>query len=152
MKTPRRIVLGIDGSSPARRAVEFVARLAPSRGHVHCVTVLEPTPMPSMPLMPAALRAVVVGQARALDRARATRARRSLRPAVARLRRAGWRASGQIRWGVPLASLLDAVKKIRAEVLVLGARGAGGRAARALLGSVADGAVKQARVSVLIVK
>jgi len=106
MKTPRRIVLGLDGSAPARRAVEFVARLAPARGgHVRCVTVLEPTPVPSMPLLPAALRAVVVGQARALDRARATRARRSLRAAVARLRRAGWGASEEIRWGVPLAGL-----------------------------------------------
>ncbi len=153
MTTPRRIVLGIDGSAPARRAVEFVARLAPSRGsHVCCVTVLEPTPVPSMPLVPAALRAVVVGQARALDRARATRARRSLRAAVARLRRAGWRASEEIRWGVPLAGLLDAVKRMRADVLALGARGAGGRTARALLGSVADGAVKRASVSVLIVK
>lgn len=37
-------------------------------------------------------------------------------------------------------------------MLVLGARGAGGRAARALLDSVADGAVKRASVSVLIVK
>lgn len=153
MTTPRRIVLGIAGSAPARRAVEFVARLAPSRGsHVCCVTVLEPTPVPSMPLVPAALRSVVVGQARALDRARATRARRSLRAAVAHLRRAGWRASEEIRWGVPLAGLLDAVKRMRADMLALGARGAGGRAARTLLGSVADGAVKRASVSVLIVK
>jgi nucleotide-binding universal stress UspA family protein len=153
MKTPRRIVLGLDGSAPARRAVEFVARLAPARGgHVRCVTVLEPTPVPSMPLLPAALRAVVVGQARALDRARATRARRSLRAAVERLRRAGWGASEEIRWGVPLAGLLDTVKRMRADVLALGARGTGGRTARALLGSVADGAAKRAPVSVLIVK
>lgn len=41
---------------------------------------------------------------------------------------------------------------MRADVLALGARGAGGRTARALLGSVADGAVKRASVSVLIVK
>jgi nucleotide-binding universal stress UspA family protein len=149
----RRLVVGIDGSRPARRAVELVARLTPPRGgRVHCVTVLEPTPVPSMPLLPAALRAVVVGQARALDQARATRARRSLRAAIARLRRAGWRASEEIRWGVPLPSLLDAVKKMRADVLVLGARGTGGRTARVLLGSVADGAVKRASVSVLIVQ
>ncbi|HEU5191702.1 MAG TPA: universal stress protein [Methylomirabilota bacterium] len=48
--------------------------------------------------------------------------------------------------------MLDAVKRSRADVLVLGARGPGGRAARALLGSVADGAVKRASVSVVIVK
>jgi nucleotide-binding universal stress UspA family protein len=152
VKRPRRIVLGIDGSAHARRAVEFVARLTPPRGgRVECVTVLEPSRVPSMPLVPPSFRAVVAGQARALDRARATLARRALRAAMSRLRRAGWRASGEVRYGVPLEEILEAVKAARADVLALGAKGAGSRTARALLGSVADGAVKRCGTSVLIV-
>lgn len=152
MNRPRRVVLGIDGSRPARRAVELVARLRPPRGgRVRCVTVIEPTRVPSMPLVPASFRAVVAGQARALDRARATLARRALDAAVARLKRAGWRATGEVRSGIPVDGLLDAVKALRADTLALGARGAGGRTSRALLGSVADGAIRRAPVPVLIV-
>jgi nucleotide-binding universal stress UspA family protein len=144
-------VLGVDGSRPARRAVEFVARLAPPRGgRVRCVTVLEPTRVPSMPLVPASFRATVAGQARALDRARATRARRALDAVVARLERAGWRATGEVRYGIPVEVLLEAVKALRADTLALGARGAGNRTARALLGSVAEGALRRAAVPVLI--
>jgi nucleotide-binding universal stress UspA family protein len=51
---------------------------------------------------------------------------------------------------VPLPSLLDAVRTSGADTLVLGAKGQTG-AARVLLGSVAEGALKQATVSVLIV-
>jgi nucleotide-binding universal stress UspA family protein len=53
--------------------------------------------------------------------------------------------------GVPLAELLRAVEDERADLLVLGARGASGLE-RVLLGSVSDGALKHASVSVLIVK
>jgi nucleotide-binding universal stress UspA family protein len=143
-------VLGVDGSRPARRAVELVARLAPPRGgRVRCVTVLEPTRVPSMPLVPASFRATIAGQARALDRAR-TRARRALDAVVARLERAGWRATGEVRYGIPVEVLLEAVKALRADTLALGARGAGNRTARALLGSVAEGALRRAAVPVLI--
>ena len=49
-----------------------------------------------------------------------------------------------------LPGLLAAVKAARADVLALGAKGKTG-AARVLLGSVAEGALKQSPVSVLIV-
>lgn len=147
----RRIVVGLDGSAPSRRTVAFVARLAPARGgRVLCVRVLEPVRVPVMPLVPKSIRGVIVGQANALDRQRADAAKREVEAAVARLRRAGWRARGEIRTGVPLPSLLVAVKAARADVLALGAKGKSG-AARVLLGSVADGALKQSPVSVLIV-
>jgi nucleotide-binding universal stress UspA family protein len=147
----RRIVIGLDGSAPSRRAVAFVTRLAPARGsRVLCVSVLEPTRVPSMPLVPESIRGVIVGQARTLDRRRAVAAKRELDAAVARLKRAGWRARGEIRTGVPLPGLLAAVKAARADVLALGAKGKTG-AARVLLGSVAEGALKQSPAPVLIV-
>jgi nucleotide-binding universal stress UspA family protein len=147
----RRIVIGVDGSAPSRRAVAFVARLAPARGgRVLCVSVVEPARVPAMPLVPKSIRGVIVGQANALDRQRAAAAKREVEAAVARLTRAGWRARGEIRTGVPLPGLLAAVKAARADLLALGAKGKTG-AARVLLGSVADGALKQSPASVLIV-
>jgi nucleotide-binding universal stress UspA family protein len=147
----RRIVVGLDGSAPSRRAVAFVARLAPPPGgQVVCVSVLEPTRVPSMPLVPESVRAVIMSEANALDGKRRALAQREIDAAAARLKRAGWRARGEIRTAVPLPGLLAAVKAARADLLALGAKGKTG-AARVLLGSVADGALKQARVSLLIV-
>lgn len=147
----RRIVVGLDGSAPSRRAIAFVTRLAPPPGgRVLCVSVLEATRLPSMPLVPDSIRGVIVGQARAVDRQRAAVARREVDTAVARLARAGWRARGEVRTGVPLSGLVAAARVFRSDVLVLGAKGVTG-AARVLLGSVAEGALKQSPVSVLIV-
>ena len=56
-----------------------------------------------------------------------------------------------MRSGVPLAELLAAVRAERADVLALGARGAGA-VTHFLLGSVAEAALKHAPVEVLIVK
>ncbi len=54
------------------------------------------------------------------------------------------------RTGLPLPALLAAVKASRSDLLALGGKGKTG-AARVLLGSVADGALKQSPVPVLIV-
>jgi nucleotide-binding universal stress UspA family protein len=147
----RRIVVGLDGSAPARRAVAFITRLGPPRGgRVLCVSVLEPTRLPAMPLVPDSIRAVIVGQARDVDRKRLAAAQAELDAAMARLRRAGWRAKAEIRRGAPLPELLAGVKAIRADLLTLGATGKSG-VARMLLGSVAQAALKRSPVSVLIV-
>ena len=147
----RGIVIGIDGSKPSRRAVAFVARFTPPPGgRVWCVSVLEPMRLPAMPLMPQSLRGTIIAEARELDRKRAAAAAREQQAAVARLERAGWRARGETRTGVPLPTLLAAVKHHEADLLALGAKGKTG-AARVLLGSVADGALKQSPVPVLIV-
>jgi nucleotide-binding universal stress UspA family protein len=147
----RRIVIGVDGSAPARRAVAFLARFAPPAGaRVLCVSMLEPTRVPMMPLAPESIRAIIAGQARALDKKRAAAAQREVDRAVTRLKRARWPARGVVQSGQPLPGLLAAVKASRADLLALGAKGQTG-AARVLLGSVADGALKQAPVPVLIV-
>lgn len=148
----RRVVLGLDGSPHSRRAAEFVARLAPPRGgRVTCVRVVEPTRVPAMPLVPAAMRAQVAGQAAEMNRVRLAAAQRQVDAAAARLARAGWRARGVVRTGVPLAGRLAAVREARGDVLVLGARGAG-RVTHFLLGSVAEATLKHAPVDMLIVK
>lgn len=107
--------------------------------------------MPSLALAPASVRAAVAGLVRADMAARVRTARREVEAAAVRLRRAGWRARGIVRVGVALPELLQIVREEGAGMLALGARGAGG-AARLLLGSVADGALKRAPVPVLIVR
>jgi nucleotide-binding universal stress UspA family protein len=148
----RRVVVGVDGSPHSRRAVRFLTRIEPARGgRVSVVRVVEPVRVPSMPLVPAPIRAQIAGQAEAVNRTHVATARRQVEAAAAVLAKAGWRARGVVRTGLPLAEILAAVRAERADLLVLGARGAGA-VTHFLLGSVAEAAVKQAPVEVLIVK
>ena len=62
-------------------------------------------------------------------------ARRQLEAAVSALTKAGWRARGVVRAGQPLPELLAAIRAERADLLALGARGAGA-VRHFLLGSV----------------
>jgi nucleotide-binding universal stress UspA family protein len=148
----RSLVIGVDGSPHSRRAVSFVARLAPPRGgRATVVRVVEPARPPSMALLPRSVRAWLGSQLSAVEAAHTRAARSDVERAAAELRRAGWRARGEVRSGVPLAELLGAAKAGRADLLVVGATGAGG-VSRLLLGSVADAVLKRAPISVLIVK
>jgi nucleotide-binding universal stress UspA family protein len=148
----RRIVVGVDGSPHSRRAVAFVARLVPPRGgRVTCVRVVEPVRLPSMPFVPAPMRAQIAGQAATMDRRRRARAQRQVDAATATLAKAGWRARAVVRSGLPLPELLAAVRAERADLLVVGARGAGA-VTHFLLGSVAESALKRSPVEVLVVK
>jgi nucleotide-binding universal stress UspA family protein len=148
----RRVVLGIDGSAHSRRAAAFLTRITPSRGgRVTVVRVVEPMRVPATPFLPGGMRAQIAGQADAVNRIHTATARRQVEAVAATLARAGWRARGVVRSGVPLAELLAAVRAERADVLALGARGAGA-VTHFLLGSVAEAALKHAPVEVLIVK
>ena len=147
-----RIVVGVDGSPHSRRAVALVARLAPPHGgRVTCVRVIEAVRLPSMPFVPARMRAQLETQAAAMDRSRRAMARRQLEAAVSALAKAGWRARGVVRAGLPLPELLAAIRAERADLLALGARGAGA-VRHFLLGSVVDAALKRSPVAVLVVR
>jgi len=147
----RRVVVGLDGSPNSRRAVAFMTRLRPTGGRVTCVRVVEPMRVPATPLLPGSMRAQLAGQADALDRAHRAAAQRQVDGAAATLSRAGWRARGLVRTGLPLPALLAEVRAQRADALVLGARGVGA-VTHFLLGSVAEAALRRAPVAVMIVK
>lgn len=147
-----RLVLGVDGSSESRRAVSFVTRLAvPRGGQALVVSIVQPAGPPAGFLVPRSIRGLANRHVARLN-ARAIRtARKQADAAVAELARAGWRARAMVRLGQPLAELANAVDEMGATLLVLGARGVGG-IERLLLGSVAEGALDHARVSVLIAR
>jgi nucleotide-binding universal stress UspA family protein len=147
----RTAILGTDGSAHARRAAAFLAALARHpRGRVIVVSVLEPARVPSMALMPSAIKQRLSGELAAMERAQQRAARRHMDAASRALAKAGWRVQTELRFGVPVAELLKAANASRADLIVLGARGTSGLE-RMLLGSVAEGALKRASAPVLLV-
>jgi nucleotide-binding universal stress UspA family protein len=147
----RRIVVGVDGSPNARRAVAFVARLAGHGTTVTVVRVVEPRTVPTAGRLPASIRAIALREVAMMNRARLDRARRDVESAAARLKTPGRSVRAEVVSGAPLAALLDVVDRTDAHLLVVGARAVRG-VARALLGSVASGALNDARVPVLVVR
>lgn len=149
---PRRFAIGFDGSENSRKAIRFLARLAPPRGNaVVLAHVLEALVAAPLSHAGSSLRVQV---RRALERRAAElrrRAERRLRAAAAMLERRGWQVSLRLRSGDPLSELLGEARRSRAEVLVVGARGASG-AARMLLGSVASGALNQSSLPVVVAR
>ncbi len=147
----RRVVVGLDGSANSRRAAAFVCRLRPPRGgRVTCVRVVEPVRVPSMPLLMGAMRAQIAGQADSVNRIRRATAQRQVEAVAATLRRAGWRAAGLVRTGLPRRPPGRGPGGPGRRPVV-GARGTGA-VTHFLLGSVAEAALKHAPVEVLIVK
>ena len=149
----RTFVVGTDGSANARRAVRFLATLAPPRGgQVTVVRIEEPMPTPiSIGRFPASIRAILRSEVAKINGERLARARRDVDAAAAMLARRGWRVRKSVGLGTPLFELMRTVAASRAGVLVVGARGRGG-IERLLLGSVAEGALNQSPVPVLVVR
>ncbi|MCC7418484.1 MAG: universal stress protein [Acidobacteria bacterium] len=146
----RRLVIGLDRSPMAARALALASRLAPpAGGRVVLVTAVEPLAVPSQGMVPGA-RAV----ARDVKRLNARREREALQRlgrAASRLRRAGWQVRTVLASGEPLRELLAVVTGSRSSLLVVGARGAS-PVRHLLLGSVAQGALDRSPVPVLVVR
>ena len=146
----RRLVIGVDGSSNARRAVDLIARLPHAGIRATVVRVVEPRAVPTAGRLPASLRAIVLSELAAMNATLVREARRDVDSAVARLRRAGWKVRGDVWTGTPLVGLLKVIDQTKADLLVVGARATSG-VKRALLGSVAAGALDRSAVPVLVV-
>jgi len=151
-RAPQRLLIGLDGSVRSTRAVAFVGRMPPPpRGRVTLLAVVEPTSSTSIGRLPRSVRAVLTAEMAALDRERIAQARRELAVAARRLTRAGWTVEKILRRGIPLSELLKSASTRRADVTIVGARGATGLK-RLLLGSVAEGTLAHSSGSVLVVK
>ena len=143
------IVVGHDASSGARRALAFAGRLEPRPdGSVTLVSVVELMRAPSMTAPGAATLAQDV---RSKNAKRVQTAKQALSRSAAVLRRRGWRTRALVLHGEPLRDLLGAVTSARAQLLIVGAKGTG-VVRHLLLGSVAEGALNQCPVGVVIAR
>ena len=148
----RAFLVGVDGSRNARRAATFLARLRPpAGGRASVVRVEEPVSPRSTGLLPSGIRDALRREVAALNAERLAHAKRDVEKTASQLRRAGWRVRTGVRFGEPLTELLAAVAAARADVLIVGARGARGLS-RVLLGSVAEGSLNHSPVPVLVIR
>lgn len=150
--TVHRFVIGHDGSPNAHRAVSLLSRLKPGRGsRAVLVQVIDLIKLPVARRLPAAVRANIRSNMAALNAKRREQAQASLDAAAAQLKSMGWATKTEARTGSPLVGLLNTARAHRADVLVVGARETRGFK-RALLGSVAEGALNNSRTPVLLVR
>lgn len=146
----RRVVVGIDRSATAKRALAFVARLVPpADGRVILLTAVDAMDVPSHALVPGGR--AVAREVKRTNTRRAKAAAKELNRAAGQLQRAGWRTRTLVTSGEPLRDLLGTLASTRAQLLVVGARGTSG-VRHLLLGSVAEGALNRSPVPVLIAR
>ena len=144
------IVIGYDGSADARDAVDFAA--AALRGETALVVNVWQPALATAPAIaqPGALLPPASEEERQLELA----ARRIAEEGAALARDAGLGAEPEVRGGAGVgevaAALHDVAEQRDADLLVVGRRGMS-RLRAALLGSVADAAVRDGRHPVLVV-
>jgi nucleotide-binding universal stress UspA family protein len=140
-----RILIAIDGSAAARRAVDFVARHPDLFGRAPQLTCLfVDTPPP--------LRAVgALGADPGMPPIPPVDPQQLSAPALQALRDAGYRPALQVREGDPALEIAQAARDGGYDMIVMGSHGRG-LLKRALLGSVASKVLSGCEVPVLIVR
>lgn len=141
-----RILVPVDGSAPANRAVEHAVLLAAGRSDPHILLV---NVQSSETLDVSDFTAVISS---ASDRkTAAAQSRKALRKAIAICRKASTPFETHAALG-PVAETIDRLtRQLGAEQIVMGTRGLGGLR-RLLLGSVASKVVQLAGVPVTLIK
>ena len=148
----RKIVLGLDESAHAARAVDLVARLTPSRGgQVTLVQVVQLIAPGGHGPAFGGIRASIAGEVRRLNEDRVKAAGKALKEAAQQLKSSGWRTRTEVKTGEPLRELMRAVNASAADLVVVGARGTSG-IRHLLLGSVAEGVLSRSPVPVLLAR
>ena len=145
------IVIGFDGSAQAQRAVQLVQRFLLNGARITIFRAADRIGVPSQALAPARTMAMVREEVRRINAESLARARKEVDSVAASLKDIGWRVRTVVTTGAPLHDLLSTVDAVQADLLVVGARGTSG-IRHLLLGSVADGALNQCPVSVLIAR
>ena len=146
------IVIGVDGSEQSERAVTLAARfLPPAGGRLVLVTAAPLMSDPTNPLLPADIRKSAARGVMTINKRRMAEARDTLQRLAAAPRAAGWRVDTAVTNEAPLPSLLAAVTRSGADLLIVGATGTS-QLQRLLLGSVAQGVLDRSPVPVLIVR
>lgn len=148
----RHLLLGLDESRAAASAVKYLrACHPPAGGKVTIVAVITPVSPPRSGLLATTLAARIRADIAAHNRREREGATARLARAAESLTRAGWRVRTVLRTGAPLAELLDAVRDLRADILVVGA-GSPRTLKLGRVGALAQAAVNRCPVPVLVVR
>ena len=138
-----RILVPVDGSAGALRAVKHAAAIVKEGAEVELVNVQPPMPLYGM--VRATMRAP---QYRAACAALADKA---LQPAIKLLKRARVAHRAHVLYGEPGVVVADAARRLKCRAIVMGTRGQGA-VGNLLLGSVATKVVHLAKVPVTLVR
>jgi nucleotide-binding universal stress UspA family protein len=144
------IVVGFDGSTHARRAIDFLERLNPAPDiSVRLVFVIEPLLLPEG--MPRAFRRMATENAEHIDERRLEAARTGLNHVAHRLRAAGRHVETEAVQGESGPVLEEVAARNGASLIVVGSRKPA-RERHYLLGSTAEKLVRHSQASVLVVR
>ncbi len=147
---PRRIVVAVDGSGPAQRAVEHAASLARAAdGELCLVAAVDPRLLRAFDLVSGAARTVDLGIAPdEVQRLLRDDAAAQLERGARLCRESGVKHSTRVEMSPPLAAILEAAEE--ADLLVMGSRGLGAISG-AVLGSLSHRVIAESRTPVLVV-
>jgi nucleotide-binding universal stress UspA family protein len=146
----RSVVLGVDGSVGAGRAVDLVLHWLAFRSIPINVVSVAPSPYPWWVGMAEAGGVTTMPQVVAADEATRAEEADLVETTVERLTRAGYRATGRVLEGDAADQLIRAAQATASDLIVVGTRGRTGLT-RLVLGSVARNVVTHAPCSVLVV-
>jgi nucleotide-binding universal stress UspA family protein len=143
----RQVVVGIDGSESAARAVDWLQQFPlPDRCQVHFVTL-----MPFLEGLSPTRKLQWPAQFRALYQEQYEEARQQLEAMAASWPVAGQPGVAALRSGDPADGLLRYADEQQADLIVLGSRGMGA-IERFLLGSTSEKVLRHSQASTLIVR
>ncbi|MCX7893716.1 MAG: universal stress protein [Burkholderiales bacterium] len=138
-----RIVVAVDGSAPAERALAHALRLAALGVPLEVLLVNVEPEVHAGEVGPAVSAATV-------ERMRRQAGEAALAPSLTKLERAGVRGRAEVRFGPPAEAIVAAAREELCDAIFIGTRGRG--AVAAALGSVAAEVVRLADVPVTVVK
>jgi nucleotide-binding universal stress UspA family protein len=145
-----RILLGYDGTPPARRAVQFLDRLAlPQDVDIIFTHVIEPFGVPAG--TPVSYRARAIEEAHKINERRHRQAERALALLKDRFSATGRTVITEAPTGKPDAVLDESARKHHASLVVVGSRKPS-PAQHYLLGSTAEKLVRHSHTSMLVVR
>ena len=145
-----RILIGYEGSPPAKKAVSFLDRLAlPAGAQLRLTYVIEPFSVPSG--TPISYRRMAIEEARKINERHHRTAQRALATLERRLREQGRNVTSEVRSGPAGQELQEAASEFNADLIVVGSRKPD-PLRHYLLGSTAEKLVRHADTSVLVVR
>jgi nucleotide-binding universal stress UspA family protein len=130
----------------------LIAKLkVPRNGRVTLLQFFDRIDVPGVSMLSSRACAVLAREAAVVAVKRKAELQRQLARVAARLERAGWRVRLDARPGVAARDLVTLPSELRADLVVVGARGTGALR-RILLGSVAEAVLDRSPLSVLLVR